>query len=449
MAVETKYLVFKGISKKEEILFRSYINLAKNELPYKVEVFKADQAHSQAPDIIIADESYTPESSEKGLMALPTLVVGDDHNRQEARYVTRPVQWSEFKYALTEMNINVSVDGHNLARILPKDVRFVIVDTDESETQGDEPLEQQYSDKGNYELEIDKASIDSDSFSNGDHIRVVDEVNQFNGADTAENDSSVILVTNEESASPNSVLVLETNTVDAWDIRESELDIKQIVGGQSEGDDATGSGENLRSGTEIADGEEYWLEDNEVIVDNASFLFIKPSRKMVYSKFEPGKWPAILQRKKLIRIPLEKGWRPAEDLHMYSLSSLIWVNTFIGKTRKLARGLDDKTEYLLERWPHFDLLELDNVLLKLCTMLFVRPESVDNLAKKSGYGRSTIRGLMNACHEMGYLKLPDQIDPGKLANVAGGGVLRKINNEVAESEISEESMFNKIKDVFR
>jgi hypothetical protein len=65
-------------------------------------------------------------------------------------------------------------------------------------------------------------------------------------------------------------------------------------------------------------------------------------------------------------------------------------------------------------------------------MLFVRPESVSSLATKSGYGRSTIRGLMNACYRMDFLKLPAQI-----------------TGEQAMVSTNDEGMLGKIKDVFR
>jgi hypothetical protein len=59
-------------------------------------------------------------------------------------------------------------------------------------------------------------------------------------------------------------------------------------------------------------------------------------------------------------------------------------------------------------------------------MLFVRPESLQSLAVKSRYGRSTIIGLMNACYKLGYLKLPDDIDVDKMAHASNdAGMLGK------------------------
>ena len=100
-------------------------------------------------------------------------------------------------------------------------------------------------------------------------------------------------------------------------------------------------------------------------------------------------------------------------------------------TDKLIDGLDEDTKYILEKWPHFDLLQLDNVLLKLCSMLFVNPESLSSLVEKSGYSRSTVRGLMNACFESGILKKSGEVQIENLVAAGNDGV------------------FGKIKDVFR
>ncbi|MEM7359305.1 MAG: hypothetical protein AAF431_09420 [Pseudomonadota bacterium] len=438
MSTQIKYLVFKGISKKEEILFKSFLNLAKNELPYQVVVLKANRVDQNDPDLVILDEDYELENDELKLSDLPTILVGDDHRKQQPCYVTRPVQWSEFKAALSELDVELKSQGENAERVLPSDVKFAIaemgntVSVDDSAPTDDK---KEYSDEGEYEYELDKMSVDYHSFTNSDYVKVVDDVMQFKDAENAEGDQPVILMTDDESASVNSVLVLETHSVDAWDFEDSEFSISEIVNEQKEAFEEPESDLVVlkqRAGFEIAAGEEYWLEDNEIIVDNDSFLFIKPARKMVYSSQEPGKWPTVLQKNKLTRVPLREDWRPRDGLKVYPISRLLWVNTLISQTRELAAGLDEDQEYLLERWPHFDLLEMDNVLLKLCTMLFVRPESVSSLASKSGYGRSTICGLMNACHEMGYLKQPDQIGAERLAHAA-----------------QDEGMLGKIKDVFR
>lgn len=444
MITQIKYLLFKGLSKKEEILFKSFLNLAKNDLSYQVVVLKANQIDADDPDIVIMDEFYELTEGEEELADLPTVIVGDDHRKNEDNYVTRPVQWSEFKHAIIGLNIETEEDSESIARVLPEDFQLIIADDDTEDefSAGEEEADKSFSDEGEYEYELDKLSVDYHSFTNSDYIKVVDDVKQFKEISQLNPDEPVILVTDDESASANSVLVLETNTVDAWEISESDFSVPDISDAGDTRRRPLGNGfdepetEEIvldrRVGFPIHREDEFWVEDNEIIANNETLMYVKPAREMVYSDIEPGKWPGLIQRGQLAKAPLAEDWRPDEHLTMYPLKSLLWVHTLVNATSELDTKFNDDTQYQLETWPSFDLLELDNVLLKLCTMLFVRPESVSSLAAKSGYGRSTIRGLMNACYQMGYLKLPAQI-----------------TGEQAMMPSSEEGMLGKIKDVFR
>jgi hypothetical protein len=438
---QTKYLQFKGITKKEEILFKSFLNLIKNELPYQVEVLKAENGDHGAASIVILDEAYSFTEEELNLSQLPSIIVGEDHQSEDSGYITRPVQWSEFKQELLALNVDVSPTEDEAKRVLPDQVDLLVPEEDEVTEEQEEsaiPVDDGFSNEGEYEYEIDKMSVDYHSFTNSEYVKVVDDVKQFKKDDETNIAEPVILVTDDESSSVNSVLVIETNSLDAWDFSESEYSISKNITEKEEleWEFQESADEEIildeRAGFEVKADEQYWLEDNEIIIDNRSFMFIKTARKMVYSHTEPGRWPAMLQRRALSKVPLEPDWRPHSGLGVYPVSSLVWVNTLINDTDELVGDLEEDADYLLEKWPKFDLLELDNVLLKLCTMLFVRPESVNSLAEKSGYGKSTIRGLMNACHDAGFLKTPDEIDADKLAPAS-----------------NDEGMLGRIKDVFR
>lgn len=439
LKTQIKYLLFVGLAKKEEILFKSFLNLARNDLDYQVVVLKSSQVEEDAPDIVIMDENHVLNEEEQILKDLPTVLVGDDYRAEDDFYVTRPVQWSEFRHAIVSLDIKVDEPKvEQIDRILPEEVKMAIADSETDADQGNQKSETKYSDKGEYEFELDQLSTDYHSFSNSEYVKVVDDVRQFQKYNKGSTDEQVLLVTDDESNFANSVLVLETASMDAWELSESDFtaaDVEErhsVIEGFSESvvDDVV---EKKRSGTPIFRDDEFWLQDCEVIVDNRTFMYIKAKREMVYSEFEPGKWPEILHRGALSMTPLEDDWRPKESLQVFPLSSLKWVHTLVNATSDLHSRFDDDALYQLESWPTFNLLELDNVLLRLCTMLFVRPESVSSLASKSGYGKSTIRGLMNACYEMGCLKLPEHI--------AG--------EQLVAARSAEEGMLGKIKDVFR
>jgi len=436
VTTQIKYLTFKGVEKKEQILFKSFLNLAKNELEYQVVMLKPDQDNADDTDIVIRDENYDFEADEEGLRGLPTITVGENIENQQLNYICRPIQWSDFKVALSQLDIKVQEDDEPVERVLPSDIKFAISDmADESTSQavGDSEGDEQSEDADDYEYELGKMSVDYHSFTNSDYMKVVDDVEQFKDVGQADILEPVILVTDDESASSNSVLVIETDSHDAWDFSQSEISVGELQNEISEEPEEEDEVVLERKvGLEVAEGEEYWLTDNEIIVDHKTLLYIKPQRSMIYSEQEPGRWTQLLQQGSLSKLPLHEQWRPSRGLKAYPMSSFSWVNALISQTTALAEGLDENTEYMLEKWPHFDLIELDNVLLKLCTMLFVRPETVESLCARSGYGRAAVIGLINACHTQGLIKPATEV-----------------NTQQISLDNNDQGMFGRIKDAFR
>ena len=442
MTAQIKYLEFKGIDKKEQILFKSFLNLAKNELDYQVVILKKDYPSNDEPDMVIVDDRYQFNEDEEKLLDLPTIMIGDDFEREDVGYIARPVQWSDFKVALTELAIGSAEHPEEAERVLPEEVKFAIEKNDsvtELSADADAGNELIEEDDYDYEFELGNMSADYYSFTNSDYMKVAEDVRKFK-TDVADEDDEdgVVLMADDESGHDSGVLVLETHSFDAWDYTESEITVTSVSDFDEDDlqtldhDEPKKFQSKKKKGIEVDEDEEYWHEDNEIIVDQHTLLWIKTKRGMVYSVKPPGNWPAILQRRGLSKLPLRSDWRPDKALIAYPLTSLIWVNTLIRDTSDLHSDLQEDGKYILERWPQFDLLELDNILLKLCTMLFVRPESVQTLGSKSGYGRSTIIGLMNACYEMGLLVTPDKID---------------ISKQIKAS--NDEGMLGKIRDVFR
>jgi len=453
VTAEIKHLSFKGIEKKEQILFKSFLNLAKNELEYQVVILKDNDTSGRHPDIVIADLEYHFNENEAEFGALPTIRVGNKVS-DIANYIVRPVQWSDFKSELTllDLGAELQVDG-DVDSVLPKEMEFAIVEMDEQSESDSEENSEDHESEEDYEYELDKLSVDYHSFTNSEYLKVVDDVQGFKDDDldvVLEEQSispvskPVVLITDDESTSSNSVLVLETNSLDAWDMSESSFEEEAEVDDVIENDsidtdssyvDVEAEAEvtrKLKSGFEVVSGDGFWENDAEIYSGRELLLFIKPERDMVYAANEPGKWTALIRQNTITKVPLNEQWRPTNDLRAYPVSSLIWANTIATKSGALSAGLDSQTEYILERWPHFDLIELDNMLLKLCTMLFVQPESPYSLMQKSGYSRTVVYSLINACHELDILRVAAEFDLEKFSETDTG-----------------EGMFGKIKDVFR
>jgi len=441
VSTEIKHLVFKGIEKKEQILFKSFLNLAKNELEYQVVILKENSGSDESPEIVIADANYDFSSEEASLDSLPTIRVGNEL-KDASGYIERPVQWSDFKLELTRLElggeVETLVENDN---VLPHEMEFAIVDMDaKSESDPEETEESEEGDEFDYEL--DNLSQDYHSFTNSEYVKAADDVKDFKeGDDAADNPHAMLLVSDDESASVNSVLVIETNSLDAWEMSESVNDDddedfdEDSIDSDSSYVDAEFEAEltrKLDSGSVVQPGNEFWSSDAEIFSGREQLLFVKPDRNLVYSTTEPGKWTSALRQKTVTKVNMDEHWRPTDELKAFPISRLVWANTIATKGGRLAPGLDPRTEYILETWPHFDLLELDNMLLKLCTMLFVKPESPHTLMQKSGYSRSVIYGLVNACHELDILRVSEDFDLEKFSEMNDG-----------------EGVFGKIKDVFR
>lgn len=441
MSTQIKYLAFKGIEKKEQILFKSFLNLAKNELAYQVVILK--EKDEQRPDIVIVESGFEFSSDDAELSELPAITIGNELSDDQTGYITRPVQWSDFKTELTRLEFEAASEdeGDSEDRVLPDEMQFVIAEMDDrSESTAESDQDDSFSDAGEYDYELGNMSIDYHSFTNSEYMRAADDVKGFQDGEEGAA-PGVVLMTDDESNSTNSVLVIETNSLDAWEMSESEFDDDgqafTKATEDSDYDDLDEKAEKeiskkLSAGTPVNHGDEYWKYDLEIFSGRESLLFTKPEREMVYSKVEPAKWTKALSEETVTKHPLDDEWHPMEGLKAYPMNRLLWANTIITNNESLTDGLAENAEYMLERWPHFELLELDNVLLKLCTLLFVGPESPYSLMQKSGYGRNVVFGLINACFEMGILRNADEIEHETLSDAS-----------------NEDGVFGKLKDVFR
>lgn len=479
MTSETKYLLFKGIAKKEQIVFKSFLNLAKNELPYQIMIEK----DADAFDLVIVDETYEWPDEEKSLKHLPALIIGDDMSNEQANYLSRPVQWSDFKSALCGISFSEAAQEEPVVELQPFEpeqsekvelqeidqaavmdvpddlvvgneivdseaeevasqkkqnidesqdllpVLELVMEDDNANAVSIEQVSTEYSSGGNgYEFELENMSIDYKSVTNSHYEQVAGDVKEFNqSVGDDEEQQAVILVADEESSFNASVLVLETSFTDEWDV-PSEIDVasEDTISVDSENDIKE------KKGIEINANEKFWLEDNEVIVDNKSVFYIKTQRDMIYSPKEPGQWTSIFQSGVFSKLPMKNEWRPFKGLKAYPTVYLLWGHTYAKEREVLHKGLNENEAYLLEQWPKFELLELDNSLLKLCSLLFVKPETLSSLARKSRCDKEQVIGFLNACQALGLLTSADQI---------------QIFQPPSSDE--EETVFGKIKDVFK
>ncbi len=440
MTSETKKIVFKGIEKKEQILFKSFLNLAKNDLVFDVEVIQDADASIADADIVIADIAFDLSQDAASMAGIPVLKIGDDEAQDQTDYIRRPVQWSDFKDGLASLKFDGASAALEEDRVLPTKIALEIGDEDSEDYDEDEEVSRSFSDASDYNFSLDKMSIDYHSFTNSDYQKVVDDVKGYN-EEEPEMPKAVMLVTDDESAHTNSVLVIETNSLDAWDMNDSEFDdvrtqtvesASQLELPELAAKERKEVQSKIEAGESVSAGDELWMREQEVIAGAQTLFVVKPKERKVYSSREPGKWIQALRTKELTSVDIKSDWNPTEEMKVYPLERLIWVNALVGRIEKLDGDAIDSQEFMLSAWPHFELLELDNSLLKITTMLFVGAESAYSLMQKTGEGRAVVYGMLNACNELGLLVSPDQIE-----------------QKTYEVPAQEEGMFGKIKDVFR
>ena len=449
-----KKIVFRGLEKKEEILFKSFLNLVKNDLDYTVELIQDPDALLDDADIVIADAEYQLTDEESTMAPLPTLKIGTDHSMSASDYLVRPVQWSDFREGLLNLGSNSTesamddgapAEEANDERLLPTNLSLEMgdagVDTDvHDDIDEDEEVSRSFSDASDYNFELDKMSVDYHSFTNSEYVKAAaDDVKGFH-EDKSEPEA-VMLVSDDESANSNSVLVIETNSLDAWDMEDSEFDDlhSHSVETPSELEMPDLSAKErkavqgkLAAGSAVESLSEMWMSEQEVMMGPQTLFVVRPGERKVYSSREPARWILAMRNKELTSVPLANDWKPAGELKAYPLERLIWINTLVGRSDKLDDGISDTQEFMLMKWPHFELLELDNSLLKMTTMLFVGPESAYSLMQKTGLGRAVVYGMLNACKELDLLATQEQI-----------------KNLSAQKVEQESGVFGKLKDAFR
>ncbi len=481
-SASTKTFAFIGVAKREQIILCSFFNLVKHELPWTIaEAIDVDvtaetwPAALQELDFLVVDFNAEDWTDYNGTVEQPVIGIGTaDRALERVFELGHPVQWTDFRAAVRALEFKdikklpredsvlelvdeigestfASFDEEDSFRPaetgLPKDLQLRLeddemLDKELARVQIDgQALGERLND---YEYHFEEISVGSSSFTNSEHIKVVDDVRDYETSKSDGNLDPVVLMTDDESASINSVLIVETNTLEAWDTTESLHDDEEFFRQSAEravsnvkqrrtldtilarSSDSTKPISNADEGREVARGEEYWLEDAEILADQHSLLFIKAERRTVYSVIEPSRWPLAMRDKVITKAVLSPDWRPKSNMRSYPIDRLMWVNDFVTLTNKLIDSLDLNHAYALLKWPPFDLLEMDNRLLKLATKMLIKGGTVADLATKVGCEPSIVCGFINACYRAGYIINRSDLTPDRVGG--GEGVLGMIKD---------------------
>lgn len=145
MSKKTLYIQFLSISKKEQVLFKSFFNLAKFDFSWDFEILSAADPDLDARvSLFIVDEGHEWDSANSSPSSIPTIVVGGKEvgAHEQLAYLSRPIQWTEFKNCLANLDFSavaspqvaaadqdVKIQESAIAEVESLDLDAVLADT--------------------------------------------------------------------------------------------------------------------------------------------------------------------------------------------------------------------------------------------------------------------------------------------------------------------------------
>jgi hypothetical protein len=341
-------LAFICLPAKEEVLIRSFLNLARGDLPLDVvPVDSAEQA-----DLIVIDSSVN--DLPKWASSARIIAVGDQAPSWTADvHVGRPLQWSAFRLALDRVLGGTAEDSST--SMLATELHV-------------ERVESVYG---------EPASVQPSQVSD-DIAQILERGIQLDQHDISEL-SSMFSGLSESLLNTESLLQHDRNYTEPIG---SGLPVKL---------------ESL--GNEL----EFWLDHTMVILEDELIFYVHPEEQLVYSALPEREWQELLSKSVLQKYT----GQPSSDqlLHMtaYPIEHLLWWSSLARSKGYLDDGIESEQKFELRAWPLFDLIRFDNALIRMSTVLAREGHSVTSLIEHTRLRGKKVIAFMNACHQLGLL----------------------------------------------
>jgi hypothetical protein len=226
----------------------------------------------------------------------------------------------------------------------------------------------------------------------------------------SENDDEILPARGAGKAIEDTVII-ETDFIDAWTISiEAELNsvsqsLNEMKRGPLAREPVSKIQPVLRQGVRVPSGIRFWEGDAEILLGGAPLFLIDETGQRLYSDSPIREWTKILRERNLVRRDLSEGWYVDPSVKSSPLPWFLWCSAQARSKGRLLSKIDPGQEYLLEKWPNFELIRNDNQSLRLCALLFSRPESVKSLVAKSEIKGRKVVAFMNACYLLGLVKM--------------------------------------------
>jgi hypothetical protein len=453
----TRIIAFRGIPKREEILLRSFLNLADSDFDCRVE---ADD--SKAVDVVVLDESVLKSDMKDLRDDVNYIVLGTEGPHSDLPYVSRPLHWSSFTQVFEEVVSSGTTTeqspsegpeegSESFSGAVPPDdskesgsVSETEQDEDDSEPgpvltgeqasmseppELTEPVTDMVPDDIS-SLEVvggqpgeavlppgvtSSKELGESGAGGGGGSAAVSPVDQDGSGAVelklSETDEETVLVERPGIGEVEDTVVIETDFIEAWTISiEAELNsvsqsLHEMKRTPLAREPAAKKSPVPNLGVRLPAGIRFWEGDAELLLGGSPLFLIDETGQRLYSDSPIREWTKILREPNLVRRDLSEGWYVDPSVKSSPLPWFLWCSAQARSKGRLLKGIDPGQEYLLEKWPNFELIRNDNQSLRLCALLFSRPESVKSLVAKSAIKGRKVVAFMNACHLLGLIKM--------------------------------------------
>lgn len=356
MTDNINYVRLIGVESKETSLIESFLSVVSENS------FILDKDGRHIPKIIFVDELFHSDSLEDEYPGAVIVILGNDHHYESDDYLNRPLKWSSFQAILDNFVIPTS----NQKNAIGLTNAVEVSNSDEQENQILSVSEYSFSEFLVPEFSVSQAM------------------------------PSVSVATQSQSE------FSEMGTVIEEDVEIVEMAHSRVIAER-----ALFEGKGLVLGPNIIFWENF---DCLVTIKSRPVLYILSSTGSVYSEYDCLDWTILLKSKYARVYPLPKNWSAEEKLVKYPLSWLVWFSSIARSRGYLLKSIDKDGVYMINEWPVFDQVYNNNDHLRLCSLLYTAPYSLQDLVTKTGLKDKVITGFLNACEKQNLLKVFPNIE---------------------------------------
>lgn len=352
MNQNNRTLAFIGLPAKEEVLIRSFLNLARGDLLQ--DVVPVDS--NEQANLAVIDSSVNELPS--WVSSARIIAVGDQPPSWTADvHVGRPLQWSAFRVALDRV-LGRKVEDSSISMLATE------FHVERVESVYGEPASVRQSQVSDDIAQILERGIHLDQHD------ISELSSMFSG------------------------------------LSESLVDTESLLQHDRIHTDPAAKGLPVKLES-LGDELEFWLDHTMVVLEDELIFYIHPEEQLVYSALPEREWQELLSKSVLQKYTGQPSSEQLLHMTAYPLEHLLWWSSLARSKGYLDDGIQSEQKFELRAWPPFDLIRFDNSLIRMSTVLAREGHSVTSLVEQTRLRGKKVIAFMNACNQLGLLyRLP-------------------------------------------